>query len=130
MAMNAEELISEFISADGKTMAYGIDTVMKSIRPCAKFVLDGTQFISWKDSTELPPPTWKEVEEELARQEKIAKYYQYVYDRSSEFPEGYKQLDMLWDDIDSGKPLKEGKWYNTIKEIKEKYPKPEGSAPE
>jgi hypothetical protein len=130
MTMNVRDMLMAFISSDGKTMAVGIDTVMKSIRPYAKFVLSGREFSNWQDSTGLPPPTWEEVEEELARQNRIAEHYQYVYDRSSEFPLGHEQLDMLWDDIDSGKPLKEGKWYNTIKEVKEKYPKPEGSAPE
>lgn len=38
------------------------------------------------------------------------------------------QLDLLWHDIDNGifgDIAKNGEWYNSIKEVKEKYPKPE-----
>jgi len=34
-----------------------------------------------------------------------------------------EQLDKLWHDIDNGKLDKTGKFYNSIKEIKTKYPK-------
>lgn len=44
--------------------------------------------------------------------------------RKNEYPKLEKQLDLIWDDIDKFDALnKEGKWFNQIKEIKEKYPK-------
>ena len=35
-----------------------------------------------------------------------------------------EQLDNLWHDIDEGKLDKTGKFYTSIKSIKDKYPKP------
>lgn len=129
MVMKVEELLVTFAGKD--SMDWGIDTALKSIGPNAKYTIGGGgKIFQWDCPDGTPCPTWEEVQAECDRHEKISNYYKYAYDRSKEFPQGFKQLDMLWDDIDSGKPLKEGKWYNTIKEIKEKYPKPEGPAPE
>jgi hypothetical protein len=128
MSMDVKKIIEEF--SNGNEITWGVDTAMKSLRPGAKFILNDRTFYNWEDPHGLEPPSWDEVVNEVNRHENISKYFQYAIDRSKEFPAGYEQLDMLWDDIDSGKPLKEGKWYNTIKEIKEKHPKPEGPAPE
>lgn len=128
MAMSVKEILREF--AGEKSLAFGVDTVFKSLRPGAQFILSNLDVVEWKDPEGRPAPTQQEILDELARQEQIAKHYQYVFDRSYEYPPGYEQLDMLWHDIDSGKSLKEGSWYNTIKEIREKYPKSEGPAPE
>ena len=51
---------------------------------------------------------------------------QYKFQRKEEYPEIGEQLDMLYHAIDNDSDLK-GKFsnfYNTIKSIKEKYPKP------
>jgi hypothetical protein len=128
MVMKLDELLYTF--AGEESMKWGVDTALKSIGPNAKFTIAGTEIIQWECPDGIPCPTWDEVMAECERHRAISDYYKYAYDRAKEFPQGFKQLDMLWDDIDSGKPLKEGKWYNTIKEVKEKYPKPEGPAPE
>jgi hypothetical protein len=133
MAMTVKELLVNFIGNDGR-MAIGFDTALKSLRPNARFTVttnDGElKFSYWEDDDGLDPPTMKDVMEEQSRQEKVQEHFKYYFDRSLEFPPGYEQLDILWHDINSGKPLSEGVWFNTIKEIKEKYPKPEGPAPE
>lgn len=48
--------------------------------------------------------------------------------RKNMYKELDKQLEMIWDDIDSGlfgDDVKTGKFYNFIKSIKEDHPKPE-----
>jgi hypothetical protein len=134
MAMNKDELLKNFINEEGK-FHVGFDTVMKSLRPNAKFTIatngtNGYNFLHWEDSTGLYPPTIEEIEAEQKRQNEFSEYYEYFQNRIQEYPLGFEQLDILWHDINSGKPLKEGIWFNQIKEIKEKYPKPEGPAPE
>jgi hypothetical protein len=36
---------------------------------------------------------------------------------------------MLWHAIDQGVDLKNSEWFQKIKEVKEKFPKPEGDPP-
>jgi len=43
--------------------------------------------------------------------------------RSKEYPSVIEQLDMLWHIMDSGEIPKSEAFYNSIKEIKTKYPK-------
>jgi len=48
--------------------------------------------------------------------------------QSRQYPFWKDQLDMLWDDIDSGKfgaEAKKGKFYKEIKKIKDDKPKPD-----
>ena len=49
--------------------------------------------------------------------------------RSDEYVDVLKQLDMLYHDL-KNKNLENGSWINHIEEVKNKYPKPEGPAPE
>ena len=60
-----------------------------------------------------------EIDEELAYQEKLAKHYQYAYDRCKHYPDGFEQLDMLWHAVNQGIDLKDSEWFQTIKEVKE-----------
>lgn len=49
----------------------------------------------------------------------------YRYDRISEYPDMGDQLDMLWHMMDNETlPGKGSEWYNTILQVKAKYPKP------
>lgn len=50
---------------------------------------------------------------------------QYKWDRISAYPQVGEQLDMLWHMMDNEIiPGKDSDWYNTILEIKQRYPKP------
>jgi len=45
----------------------------------------------------------------------------------NDYPKINDQLDLLWHDIDNGffgDAAKNSEWYNSIKSVKEKYPKP------
>lgn len=61
------------------------------------------------------------------------KYYEdrlYRRNRVAEYPQEWRdQLEMLWKDIDNGffgEEAKGGSWYMMIKDIKDRYPPPEG----
>lgn len=48
-------------------LSWGIDTVIKKLRPGANFILMGTTIIDWKDSENRPVPTWEEINSELEK---------------------------------------------------------------
>ena len=62
-------------------------------------------------------------EEYVLSEEQIANIYRMK--RKSNYPEITEQLDMLWHMMDDETlPGKGSDWYNTILDIKTKYPKP------
>jgi hypothetical protein len=132
MSRSAEYLITHQLSEDGKNMRWGIETAIEALRPGAKYALSGGKetFLGWRCPNNSEPPTWEEVLVEYERQKSIAEYYQYIFDRTNEYPDGYKQLELLWDAVDQEIDLKESEWYKQIKKIKQKYPKPRTEAPE
>lgn len=105
---------------------YGIDVAIKKLRPGAKFSLYNMEISGWEDSEGREPPTTEEILAQMEIDKKLHDYYMYQQLRFKEFPEGWQQLEMLWDDIDQGRlPGKETSvWYRTIKDVKDKYPKP------
>lgn len=129
--MDPYELAKSFTGTNG--MAYGIDTAIKVLRPNAKYQMTAGNgdfiFTQWWDSNGLPAPSKDEIMKEFEYQKKVAEYYQYSFDRCKEYPDGFEQLDMLWHAINNGVNLKDSDWFKAIKEVKEKYPKPEGQAP-
>ena len=110
-----------------------IFNIIKSLRPGCTF--DATigggaiNYHSFWDPNNLEPPTMEEVKEEIKYQQECKEYYQYAYDRCNEYPDGFEQFDMLWHAINDGTDLKNSEWFQTIKEIKEKYPKPNTEEP-
>jgi len=106
----------------------GIDTAIQVLRPGAKWDLVGQTFVGWDDSERRQPPTWNELQEELIRQYEIYEYFEYERKRDKEYPDIKDQLDMLYHDIESGN-LNDGLWISTIKEVKNKNPKPETPQP-
>jgi hypothetical protein len=129
--MNVNELMKSFTGQSG--LAYGVDTAIKALRPNAKFEMvagNGEfEWPRWEDPNGRPPPTKDQIMKEFERQKAVAEYYQYAYDRCANYPDGFEQLDMLWHAIDQGMDLKDSNWYKKIKEVKEKFPKPEGDPP-
>jgi hypothetical protein len=129
--MDAYELAKKFTGTNG--MAYGVDTAIKALRPGAKFGMTagngGFDFPEWWDPNGLPAPSKDEIMKEFEYQKKVAEYYQYSFDRCKEYPDGFEQLDMLWHAINNGIELKDSEWFQRLKEVKEKHPKPEGNPP-
>ncbi len=46
---------------------WGIETVIKELRPGASFGLAGSTIIDWKDPEGRPAPTWDEINSELEK---------------------------------------------------------------
>ncbi len=105
---------------------YGVEVAIKKLRPGARFSLMNTEITGWEDDEGREPPTWEEIQKQIEIDKKIHDYYLYQQLRFNEYPEGYEQLDLLWNDLDQGRiPGKEtSEWYRIIKEVKDKYPKP------
>ena len=61
-----------------------------------------------------------EADMKLFAEEESTKYQN---DRTIIYPPITDQLDMLWHAIDSGENLKNSDFYNTLKAVKDKYPK-------
>jgi len=131
MSLTNDDILTMFTGTNGLNV--GVDTAIKALRPNAKYMMSAKEgvftFSEWKDSDGLNPPTTEEIMAEFERQKKIADYYQYAYDRCKEYPDGFEQFDMLWHAINNGVDLKNSEWFQKIKEVKEKYPKPEGTPP-
>lgn len=53
---------------------------------------------------------------------KRAKHYDEL--RGAEYPQLHQQLDALWHAMDAGEIPKAKQFYNDIKKVKDKYPKP------
>ena len=128
---NASEVMKNF-SAEGG-MPVGVDTAIKALRPGCTFEIAMSggviTYHKWYHPDGLSAPTKKEIDEEIAFHEKLAKHYQYAYDRCRYYPDGFEQLDMLWHAINNGIELKDSEWFKTIKKVKEKFPKSEGKPP-
>ena len=128
---NASEVMKNFSAENG--MPVGVDTAIKALRPGCTFEIAMSggviTYHKWHHPDGLSAPTKAEIDEELVFQEKLAKHYQYAYDRCRHYPDGFEQLDMLWHAINEGVELKNSQWIKAIKEIKEKFPKSEGEPP-
>jgi hypothetical protein len=109
------------------------ETAMQTLRPGCEFDMYNNKIINWKDPNGNDPPTFDEIEEELKKENDRYEYYSYERNRSSNFPSIETQLDILYHDIEEGKfgeLAKTGKWFATIKSVKESNPKPEGPEPQ
>ena len=128
---NASEVMKNFSAENG--MPVGVDTAIKALRPGCTFEIAMSggviTYHKWHHPDGLSAPTKAEIDEELVFQEKLAKHYQYAYDRCRYYPDGFEQLDMLWHAINEGVELENSQWFKAIKEIKEKFPKSEGEPP-
>ena len=80
MKMTIQELIDEFSNEQG--FQFGIDIVMKSLRPNALYGLSASggtfEIVSWDESNELPPPTSQEIRDEYIRNQTIKEFLDYM----------------------------------------------------
>ena len=77
--MTIQELIQEFSNEKG--FQFGIDIVMKSLRPNALYNLSASggtfQIVSWDESNDLPAPTSQEIRDEYIRHKTIKEMLEY-----------------------------------------------------
>ena len=96
-----------------------ITSAIKVLRPNAKFMVRGDTYEgieNWVDDGK-PPPTKKEIESEIIRQQAEYDALQYQRDRASSYPSWQTQMDMLYHKGVAG-------WKAEIKKVKDAYPKP------
>jgi hypothetical protein len=78
--MTIDELIQEFSNEQG--FQFGIDIVMKSLRPNALYCLSASggtfEIIDWDESNELPQPTSQEIRDEYIRHKTIKEFLEYI----------------------------------------------------
>lgn len=78
--MTIEQLIKEFSNEQG--FQFGIDIVMKSLRPNALYGLSASggtfEIVSWDESNELPPPSSQEIRDEYIRHKTIKEFLEYI----------------------------------------------------
>jgi hypothetical protein len=133
--MNNEQIAyAQYLMGSNNKLVCGIDTAIKTLRPTARydFMAQGGhfEFTRWEDSSGSTPPTKNEILKELDYQEKFVNYHQYFLDRAGSYPDIIILLNQLWDAMDSREiPGKGTKFYNSIKEVNEAFPIPEGDAP-
>jgi len=74
--MTIEELIKEFTNEQG--FQFGIDIVMKSLRPGALYGLSASggtfEIVSWDETNELPAPSSQEIRDEYIRHQTIREF--------------------------------------------------------
>ena len=84
--MTIEELIKEFSNEGG--FQFGIDIVMKSIRPNALYSLSASggtfEIVSWDETNELPPPSSQEIRDEYIRHQTIKEFLEHL-EQNKEF---------------------------------------------
>ena len=90
-----------------------------SLRPGAKFTVDGTLGIVWKD-LEQTQPSQEEIDEKIAELALL----EYQGMRAKEYPSIGDQLDMLWHSMNDGEIPKSQAFFESIKSVKDAYPKP------
>jgi hypothetical protein len=80
MRMTIDELIQEFSNEQG--FQFGIDIVMKSLRPNALYCLSASggtfEIIDWDESNKLPQPTSQEIRDEYIRHKTIKEFLEYL----------------------------------------------------
>jgi hypothetical protein len=88
------------------------------------------EFTRWEDEAGTKPPTKQEIMEELEYQNKFIDHWQHFLDRAANYPDITILVNSLWEAMDNSEiPGKGTKFYNMIKEVNEKFPKPKGEPP-
>ena len=133
--MNNKEIeYAHFLIGSNNKLVCGIDTAIKALRPTARYDMSASgghfEFTRWEDDANTKPPTKNEIMAELEYQNKFIEHHQYFLDRASNYPDITVLINQLWEAIDTGAiPGKETKFYESIKEVNDKFPKPDGEPP-
>lgn len=131
---NEDIQYAQFLVGNNNKLVCGIDTAIKALRPTARYDMSASgghfEFTRWEDEAETKPPTRDEIFKELEYQNQFIEHWQHFIDRASNYPDIVVLINDLWEAIDSGAiPGKETKFYTSIKEVNDKFPKPDGEPP-
>ena len=131
---NEDIQYAQYLIGNNNKLVCGIDTAIKAIRPHARYDMSASgghfEFTRWEDDTGTKAPTKDEIYAELEYQNKFIEYWQHFIDRAANYPDITTLINLLWDAMDDGSiPGKGTKFYEAIKEVNEKFPKPDGEPP-
>ena len=80
MKMTIDELIKEFSNEQG--FQFGIDIVMKSLRPGALYCLSASggtfEIVEWDETNEEPAPSSQEIRDEYIRHQTIKEFLDHL----------------------------------------------------
>ena len=133
--MNNKEIeYTHFLMGGNNKLVCGIDTAIKALRPGARYDMSASgghfEFLRWEDDKNTKPPTKAEIMAELEYQNKFIEHHQYFIDRASNYPDITVLVNLLWEAMDNSEiPGKGTKFHTAIKEVNERFPKPDGDAP-
>jgi hypothetical protein len=125
---------AQYLVGNNNKLVCGIDTAIKTLRPTARYDMSASgghfEFTRWEDEAGTKPPTREEIYAELEYQNKFIDYWQHFIDRAANYPDITTLVNLLWDAMDNSEiPGKGTKFYEAIKEVNDKFPKPEGEPP-
>ena len=133
--MNNQDIeYAQYLIGSNNRLVCGIDTAIKALRPTARYDMSASgghfEFTRWEDDANTEKPTKAEIMAELEYQNKFIEYHQYFLDRASNYPDITVLVNLLWEAMDNSEiPGKGTKFHIAIKEVNDKFPKPEGDAP-
>ena len=133
--MNNQDIeYAHYLIGSNNKLVCGIDTAIKTLRPSARYDMSASgghfEFTRWEDEAGTKPPTKQEIMEELEYQNKFIDHWQHFLDRAANYPDITILVNSLWEAMNNSEiPGKGTKFYNMIKEVNEKFPKPEGEPP-
>ena len=133
--MNNQDIeYAHYLIGSNNKLVCGIDTAIKTLRPSARYDMSASgghfEFTRWEDEAGTKPPTKQEIMDELEYQNKFIAYWQHFLDRAANYPDITILVNLLFEAMDNSEiPGKGTKFYNMIKEVNDKYPRPEGDAP-
>lgn len=133
--MNNEQIsYAQYLIGNNNKLVCGIDTAIKALRPHARYDMSASgghfEFTRWEDESGSKPPTRDEIFEELEYQNKFIEYWQHFLDRAANYPDIVTLINHLYDAMDNSEiPGKGTKFHNAIKEVNDKFPRPDGEPP-
>ena len=133
--MNNQDIeYAQYLIGSNNKLVCGIDTAIKALRPTARYDMSASgghfEFTRWEDGANTEKPTKAEIMAELEYQNKFIEYHQHFLDRASNYPDITVLVNLLWEAMDNSEiPGKGTKFHTAIKEVNERFPKPDGDAP-
>ena len=132
--MNNQDIeYAQYLIGSNNKLVCGIDTAIKALRPTSRYDMSASgghfEFTRWEDDAQTEAPTKAEIMAELEYQNKFIEHHQYFLDRAANYPDIVTLINLLWEAMDQSKiPGKGTEFYEAVKEVNDKYPKPEGDA--
>ena len=133
--MNNQDIeYAQYLIGSNNKLVCGIDTAIKALRPTARYDMSASgghfEFTRWEDEAQTVAPTKAEIMAELEYQNKFIEYHQHFLDRASNYPDITVLVNLLWEAMDNSEiPGKGTKFHTAIKEVNERFPKPDDDAP-